>query len=287
VHHALHTAATGEAIAYYGEYYRDTEKLGRALAEGFAFQGEMMSYLGSRRGEPSAQLPPTCFIAFIQNHDQVGNRAFGERLGSLAAAAALRAAAAVYLLLPQIPMLFMGEEWNAREPFSFFCDFGGELGELVRQGRQKEFAKFLEFEDSSMIERIPDPQAPETFGAAKLQWQRVANCEEREWLRLYRELLALRRRHIVPLLRHMGGNSGRYEVKGQNAVLVRWALPERKSLMLAANLSSAAVKNFPAASSGLVLWQQGEHGAEGELGPWAVKWWIEEGGCVSEWPIGG
>src|ERR1019366_9227511 len=106
--------------------------LGRALAQGFAFQGELMPYRGSARGEASAQLPPSAFIAFLQNHDQVGNRAFGERLSALADAAALRAVPALYLLLPQIPLLFMGEEWHSRRPFQFFCDFGGDLAEAVR-----------------------------------------------------------------------------------------------------------------------------------------------------------
>jgi malto-oligosyltrehalose trehalohydrolase len=113
VHHVLHTAVSGETSGYYGDYAGRTEKLGRALAEGFAFQGEIMHYRRSPRGEPSAALPPTSFVAFIQNHDQVGNRAFGDRLSSFAPPEAVRAIVAVYLLAPQIPMIFMGEEWAA------------------------------------------------------------------------------------------------------------------------------------------------------------------------------
>ncbi|HEY2132647.1 MAG TPA: malto-oligosyltrehalose trehalohydrolase, partial [Acetobacteraceae bacterium] len=112
VHHVLHTAATGEDDGYYSAYLGDTQKLGRALAEGFAFQGEMMEYRGRARGEPSRALPPAAFVAFIQNHDQIGNRAFGDRLGAILSTRKLRAVAATYLLLPQVPMLFMGEEWN-------------------------------------------------------------------------------------------------------------------------------------------------------------------------------
>ncbi len=148
VHHVLHVAATGEAAGYYADYVGDTDRLGRALAEGFAFQGEVMSYRGDARGEPSANLPPAAFVAFIQNHDQVGNRAFGDRLSAIAPAAAVRAVAATYLLLPQVPMLFMGEEWAARQPFLFFCDFGAELADAVRDGRRAEFARFPEFEES-------------------------------------------------------------------------------------------------------------------------------------------
>ena len=155
VHHVLRTAATGEDKGYYAEYLGDTKKLGRALAEGFAFQGEMMEYRGEPRGEPSAGLPPTAFIAFIQNHDQVGNRAFGERITAIAEPEAVRAIAAVYLLLPQVPMLFMGEEWAASQPFPFFCDFSGELANSVRKGRRKEFAKFPEFKDEKSGSAFP------------------------------------------------------------------------------------------------------------------------------------
>src|SRR6202008_3331251 len=136
----LHVAASGESKAYYADYSGDTEKLGRALAEGFAFQGEMMAYRGRSRGEPSVALPPTAFVAFIQNHDQVGNRAFGDRLTDFASAEAVRAISAAYLLLPQIPMLFMGEEWAAAQPFPFFCDVGPDLADAVRNGRRDEFA---------------------------------------------------------------------------------------------------------------------------------------------------
>jgi maltooligosyltrehalose trehalohydrolase len=137
LHHVLHVAATGEAAGYYREYKGDTDKLGRALAEGFAFQGEMMAYRGKPRGESSAHLPPGAFVAFIQNHDQIGNRAFGDRLGRIAPPEAVRAVAAMYLLAPQTPMLFMGEEWGASHPFPFFCDFGGELSGAVRNGRRE------------------------------------------------------------------------------------------------------------------------------------------------------
>ena len=122
VHHVLHVAASGEFNAYYADYHGDTEKLGRALAEGFAFQGKAMPYRGRVRGEPSGSLPPSAFVAFIQNHDQVGNRAFGDRLTHFAPDVAVRAVAATYLLLPQVPMLFMGEEWAAAQAFPFFAD---------------------------------------------------------------------------------------------------------------------------------------------------------------------
>ena len=126
IHHVLHVAGTHERSGYYAAY-GPTELLGKAIAEGFAYQGEMMPYRNAPRGGPSAELPPGAFVSFIQNHDQIGNRAFGERLNMLAPPEAMRALASVYLLAPQTPMLFMGEEWGAAQPFLFFCDFSGEL----------------------------------------------------------------------------------------------------------------------------------------------------------------
>ncbi len=146
IHHVLHVAGTGEQGGYYGDF-GETALLGRALAEGFAFQGEVMAYRNKPRGAPSGDLPPDAFVAFIQNHDQVGNRAFGERLNTLCSEQVFRALAGVYLLLPQTPMLFMGEEWGARQPFPFFCDFEGELAASIRKGRAEEFGEFSGFDD--------------------------------------------------------------------------------------------------------------------------------------------
>ncbi|HEY0521973.1 MAG TPA: DUF3459 domain-containing protein [Stellaceae bacterium] len=275
VHHVLHVAASGESKAYYADYHGDTEKLGRALAEGFAFQGELMPYRGHTRGEPSAALPPTAFVAFIQNHDQVGNRTFGDRLTDFAPAEAVRAVAATYLLLPQVPMLFMGEEWAAAQPFPFFADFGPELAEAVRNGRREEFARFPEFQDPAMRERIPDPTAEATFASAKVRWEDAAKPKHDAWLDWYRRAIATRRAEIVP---HLAGlhAGGRYQVVGQGAMVVRWSLDNGGALTLAANLSGLPVRGFPAAA-GRVIWQEGEAGTEGDFGAWTVRWSIEEG----------
>src|SRR5690606_14174365 len=125
---------------------------------------------GRNRGEPSAHLPPTAFVNFLQNHDQIGNRAFGERLASLVEPEPLRALTAVTLLAPSVPLLFMGEEWAARDPFYFFCDFSGDLADAIRNGRRREFEHFPDFRDSATRERIPDPGAPETFHQSRLDW---------------------------------------------------------------------------------------------------------------------
>jgi malto-oligosyltrehalose trehalohydrolase len=276
VHHVLHVAATGEAQGYYTDYKGDTEKLGRALAEGFAFQGEMMPYRGHPRGEPSGALPPTAFVAFIQNHDHVGNRPFGDRLAEIASPAAVRAVAAVYLLLPQVPMLFMGEEWAAAQPFPFFCDFGPELAEAVRNGRRREFARFPAFSDPATLSRIPDPTAEETFAAAKLAWDDVLCEPHAGWLDWYCRVLAVRNTTIMPRLTQIR-TGGTYTVVGPGAVVVQWVIGDAGAeLMLAANLSDASMNGFPAAA-GRVLWRQGEPDhPPGSFGPWAVRWSVSD-----------
>jgi malto-oligosyltrehalose trehalohydrolase len=267
LHHVLHVAATGERQGYYADYAGAAPLLGRALAEGFAFQGETMAFRGSPRGSPSAALPPTAFVAFIQNHDQIGNRAFGERITELAPAAAVRAIASVYLLLPQIPMLFMGEEWGAAQPFPFFCDFDGELAEAVRRGRRAEFAKFPEFQDPAVRDRIPDPQAEATFRSAKLDWNALEGAGHAGWLDLYTRLLTVRRESIVPLLPHIGAHAGRHEEFGPGGVRVRWGSDVGSTLWLTANLSGA-VMTLPSEPGGDLLWEEG--GAIGQ--PWSVRW---------------
>jgi maltooligosyltrehalose trehalohydrolase len=272
IHHVLHAALTGETSGYYADYAGDTEKLGRALAEGFAFQGERMAFRGSPRGEPSGHLPPTAFVAFIQNHDQVGNRAFGDRLTSFAPPEAVRAIVAIYLLLPQIPMLFMGEEFGASQPFPFFAHFEPELAEAVRKGRRAEFAKFPEFQDPKKRETIPDPTSEETFRSAKLNWQEVIEASHADWLALYRTLLALRRAEIVPRLKDIGGNSGSFRVLQEGAVWVRWKLGDGSELTLAANLSDRPAGKV--ALRGRRLWSAGADDDD-TLGPWSVIWSIE------------
>jgi malto-oligosyltrehalose trehalohydrolase/4-alpha-glucanotransferase len=273
VHHGLHVAATGESTGYYTAYKGDTGKLGRALAEGFAFQGEFMPYRGRERGEPSRGLPPAAFVAFIQNHDQVGNRAFGDRLTAITLANALRAIAATYLLLPQIPMLFMGEEWGATQPFPFFCDFGPNLAEAVRNGRREEFARFPEFRNPAMREGIPDPLSKETFTAAKLVWEDLSRAPHARWLDWYRRILVVRHQEIVPRLPRIR-SGGRYEVLGDGAVVVRWTIADsNEQLVLAANLHGSSHGVFPA-SPQCVLWREGDCGDDA-FGPFAVRWSLE------------
>ena len=272
VHHVLHAAVTGETSGYYVDYAGDTEKLGRALTQGFAFQGERMTFRGSPRGEPSGHLPPTAFVSFIQNHDQVGNRAFGERLASLASPEAIRAIVAIYLLLPQIPMLFMGEEFAASQPFPFFVHFEPELAEAVRKGRRAEFARFPEFQDPQKRQMIPDPTSEKTFRSAKLNWQELTAGSHADWLDLYRTLLALRRAEIVPRLKNIGGNAGSFRVLDEGAICARWKLGDGSELTLLANLNDRPAGKV--ALRGRRLWSTGTDDDD-TMDPWSVTWSIE------------
>jgi 1,4-alpha-glucan branching enzyme len=171
-------------------------------------------------------------------------------------------------------MLFMGEEWGAQQPFPFFCDFAPELADAVREGRREEFARFPEFRGPEARERIPDPMAEETFNSAKLHWEDAARAPHARWLDWYRRVLATRHAEIVPRLAAIRAG-GRYEVLAEGAVFVRWQLGGEWVLVLAANLTGARTGVFPS-TSGRVLWQEGEVGADGRFGPWTVRWSIDE-----------
>ncbi len=272
VHHVLHTATTRENAGYYAEYEGRTELLGTALVEGFAFQGQVMACSGKERGERCAHLPPGAFIAFIQNHDQIGNRAFGERLSQITKPEKMRALIATYLLLPQVPMLFMGEEWAATQPFPYFCDFHGELADLVRQGRRAEFASFPEFADPEKREAIPDPLAETTFLSGKLDWNEPGQSGHAEVLERYRNLLRVRREEVVPLLGAMSGNAGEVEVLGAGAVAASWRAKDGRILRLYANFSDEAV-NVPE-TQGRILWHEGPSPEANRFGPWTVRWTV-------------
>jgi malto-oligosyltrehalose trehalohydrolase len=242
LHHAFRVLTSGESAGYYADYAdAPVARLGRALAEGYVYQGERSEHRGAARGEPSAHLPPTAFVSFIQNHDQVGNNAFGARLSTLATPEAIRVAAAVYLLSPQIPLIFMGEEWAATQPFPFFCDFGPELADKVREGRRREFAEFPEFRDEAARARIPDPCAESTFRSAVLDWGAVERPPHDEWLARYQAMLELRAREIAPRLRGIGGNAGAWRALGPRALAVSWRLGDGARLLLLANFGDSAV----------------------------------------------
>jgi maltooligosyltrehalose trehalohydrolase len=243
LHHALHSLVTGDTSGYFGDYVNEPARhLGRSLAEGFAYQGEPSPFRGGKpRGQPSAELPATAFVSFLQNHDQVGNHPFGMRIAERADDDALHAAITIILLSPQIPLLFMGEEWASCRPFAFFCDFEPGLRESVREGRRREFTHFPEFRDVSAQEKIPDPTALSTFAASRLDWQEPGQEPHSPWLARYRRLLELRKIEIVPRLGGLSPFGGSYQMLGTKAVIVEWRMRDGSALSLFANFADEAV----------------------------------------------
>jgi malto-oligosyltrehalose trehalohydrolase len=265
-HHAWHVLLTGERHGYYSDYGKaPLTDIARALASGFVYQGEASAHRGGRpRGEPSGALTPTAFVNFLQNHDQIGNRALGDRLESLAEDEAIEAALAITLLAPMIPMLFMGEEWGSTAPFPFFCDFQGDLADAVRNGRRKEFAgAYAKYGDE-----VPDPLDEATFRSAVLDWNARDLPKPHRRLTLVRDLLSIRRREIVP--RMAGARFGDASVEGDGLLSASWRMGDDTSLQLWANLSNQII-NFQTRMTGTKIWGSDLSDA---ISPWAVHWHI-------------
>jgi maltooligosyltrehalose trehalohydrolase len=253
-HHCLHVLLTGESEGYYEDFQDATRLLARCLAEGFAYQGEVSAHSGKPRGEPSGHLPTTDFVVCLQNHDQIGNRAMGERLTTLADPDALRAAMVLLLCAPFVPMLFMGEEWGTRQPFLFFTDHNEELAKLVREGRRAEFKHFSAFQDAAKRAKIPDPNAASSFRAS------IPDEADPAMHDLVRRLLHLRRARIVPGI--PGARSTGVDIPAPGAVVASWRLGTGETLTIALNLGTDPVQVAP---EGELLFATG--GAEGALAP--------------------
>ncbi len=224
-HHVLHALLTGEHDGYYSDYAAHAaDKLARCLSSGFVYQGDPSPYRqGAARGTKSDDLPPTSFVLFLQNHDQIGNRPLGDRLTTLADPQALRAATALLLLSPSIPLLFMGEEDMSRTPFQFFTDYTGDLAIAVRDGRRREFAGFKGFDGKE----IPDPNAVETFDNSRFK----PKVESEDF---HRKLLQARKLLLMPRLK--GTRSIEAVAIGPAAVRASWRLGDGATLTILTNL---------------------------------------------------
>jgi malto-oligosyltrehalose trehalohydrolase len=262
-HHAWHVLLTGERQGYYRDYAPDPRKhIARVLSSGFAYQGEVSAHRqGRQRGEPSGGLPPSAFVNFLQNHDQIGNRARGDRLSTQLPNHALAAALAVTLLAPMPPLLFMGEEWGSKRPFPFFCDFSGALADAVRKGRHEEFKS----EYAELGEEIPDPLDEATFRSAVLDWTARETTESRTRLSLVRDLLRVRRKEIAPRLANATFGSVQWKA---NLLIADWTLGDKAMLQLAANLSDAEVQRPPDLHAGRLIWGD----VAERMPPWSVVW---------------
>jgi maltooligosyltrehalose trehalohydrolase len=222
-HHAFHVFLTGEHKGYYQDYGRP-EQLVRVLNDGFAFQGEEFKFWGRPRGTSSSGMAMPQHVICIQNHDQIGNRALGERLGTLVPEAALFGPAAFLLLAPHTPLLFMGQEYDETAPFQFFTNYSDPaLQEAVRKGRREEFKDFG-------WDEVPDPEDPATFQRSKLNWD-LALRGSNEMLKWYRDLIALRKRLIIP-----GPRTCRAAWREDTGVLSMQAPAENPRVRVVANL---------------------------------------------------
>ncbi|HSV30188.1 MAG TPA: malto-oligosyltrehalose trehalohydrolase, partial [Candidatus Omnitrophota bacterium] len=278
IHHAMHRLLTGEAGGYYVDYGPDpVAHLCRCLAEGFAFQGEESPHRrGTRRGQPSAHLPPGAFVAFLQNHDQIGNRALGERIDHLAAEPAVRALTALLLLSPHPPMLFQGEEWGASSPFQYFCDFGPDLAKAVRKGRKREFEHFPQFQGKNAA-KIPDPVDPAAFLRSKLNWAEPAAEPFARKLAQVRELLAIRRREVAPRLAGMTGTENASCTSQGPHLRAQWTLGDGSLLSISANFSAAPLPGV-VSGGGRLLYST--YGGIGPMPAWGVDWYLDDGGTA-------
>jgi maltooligosyltrehalose trehalohydrolase len=270
-HHVAHLLATGETEGYYGDYATDPRgDMMLALSEGFVQQGRPSPYrAGTPRGEPSGHLPPTTFVNFLQNHDQTGNRAFGERLTTLADARAVEVLTALLLLSPAIPLFFMGEEWGETHPFQFFCDFRGALARKVRDGRRREFARWPQFAEAGVREAIPDPNEPTTFARSMLGWEGRDSASGQERLALFRTLTSIRSQEIVRRLQGISGMEGKTRALGERGLAAEWRLGDRSRLAIVANLGGPP---FEAPLAGRELFHIGDFTADA----WALHAAIEE-----------
>ncbi|PPU93477.1 malto-oligosyltrehalose trehalohydrolase [Xanthomonas albilineans] len=221
-HNSLHVLLTGEHEGYYAGFAdAPAQHLARVLGEGFAYQGQA-DHRGHPRGEPSSQLPPHKCVIFAQNHDQIGNRAYGDRLITQVTEPTLRSALALTALTPMIPLFFMGEPWGCRAPFLFFTDFPPPLDEAVREGRRREFAQFAAFADPQQRARIPDPNAPSTFQTSIADIGDTTHGDGVRWCDWFVAVLALRRQYLLPALTQARSLGAR--VLGPKAVTAGWRM---------------------------------------------------------------
>ncbi|HEX8441743.1 malto-oligosyltrehalose trehalohydrolase [Archangium sp.] len=247
-HHQLRRAFAGDSEGYYADYTGTAQDIVRTLRQGWFYEGQVSQVHGHARGTPAKDAQPWNLVLCIQNHDQVGNRALGERLGADVSPAAFRAMSTLLLLSPYTPLLFMGQEWNASTPFLYFTDHNAELGKLVTEGRRKEFAGFTRFAGSE----VPDPQALETFTRSKLDWSEAERPEHAGVLALYRELLHLRA--TDPALKENRRDAFDARPTGEHGLVLERRGPGG-ALHLIVNVKGTLEHRLPAGAT-LVLWSE-------------------------------
>jgi len=226
-HHQLRVTLTGERAGYYAAFEPSAQGIADVINRGWLYAGQVNPVTGKPRGTPAAALGAESLVYCIQNHDQVGNRALGDRFEH---GAAFRSASLLLLFLPMTPLLFMGQEWGATSPFTYFTDHEPELGKLVSEGRRREFSGFPEFSDPDGQRKIPDPQARSTFMASKLRWAERELPEHAGTLELYRSALQLRRSD--PVLSSTDRSTLVAQAGDGTLVVQRWRGKQRRVLLM-------------------------------------------------------
>jgi maltooligosyltrehalose trehalohydrolase len=226
-HHQLWVTLTGERAGYYAAFEPSAQGIADVINRGWLYAGQVNPVTGKPRGDSAAALSAESLVYCIQNHDQIGNRALGDRLP---VGEAFRGASLLLLFLPMTPLLFMGQEWGASSPFLYFTDHEPELGKLVSEGRRREFAGFPEFADPERQQQIPDPQAASTFEASKLRWSERELPEHAQMLELYRAAIALRRSD--PVLSGADRSALVAQAGGGALVVQRWRGKQRRVLIM-------------------------------------------------------
>lgn len=242
LHHQLRRILAGDSDGYYADFSGTASDIAATLRNGWFYSGQYSSYLGRLRGTDPSGVAPHQFIVCLQNHDQVGNRALGERLHHQVPMSAYRAASVLLLMAPQTPLLFMGQEWAASAPFLYFTDHTEALGRLVRDGRRAEFTRFAAFADPEARARIPDPQAVATFADSRLDWGERDTEPHASTLRLYASLLTLRARE--PLL-HGAGRPRLAEALDADTIAVVRQSPTRSIVVIARLRGNDPVQRHP------------------------------------------
>ena len=229
-HHHVRSALAGDNEGYFVDYTGSATDLSDTLSKGWFYVGQLSRNAGVSRGTDASRFDPAHFVYCIQNHDQIGNRALGERLNQDIGPADYRAASALLLLSPYTPLLFQGQEWAASTPFMYFTDHNAELGALISKGRREEFAHFAAFSHTS----VPDPQAPKTFEGSKLDWAELTEPTQAATLALYRDLLALRHQKL-PASRRTRQNFSS-TVVDRDAIALRYSGSDGGDLLVVVNL---------------------------------------------------
>ncbi|MBF0173584.1 MAG: malto-oligosyltrehalose trehalohydrolase [Magnetococcales bacterium] len=272
-HHSAHVLATCENQGYYGDFHSDPiTHLSRCLEEGFSFQGEFSHYYRKKRGNPSAHLPPECFVNFLQNHDQTGNRPQGERLHALAHPEIMRALTVLFMLAPHPPMLFMGQEWGSLKPFYFFSDLEPRLQPSIITGRRREFIHFFNLTPTQPPPPFPDPTRSETFMASKLDWDEACKPSHQEWLDLHKYLIKIRKKEIWPRVRQGLGRPTRKSRDSTGSFHVFWSFQTGETLTLMAHLS--ATPQYLEPPKGRCLFATAEKSLHPQA--WYAGWFIND-----------